>query len=90
MLPVRYEDLVADPSGEMARILAHLHLPVDMIPSALRAFEVDSQAGSPISRQEASRHNAELDASEWAAIRELIRRYPLRGIDVPAATLAIT
>jgi hypothetical protein len=88
MLAVRYEELIADPRSTLATILAYLGLPIDEVDSALRAFARDSQAGSPLSREEAASRTGEIDAHRWDVVRDLLRRYPIVGAELPAAALA--
>jgi hypothetical protein len=83
MLPVRYEDLTADPAREFERTFRYLELPVDRVQSVLPAFERDSQAGSVLSREEVGRRNVTIDERQWELVRDLVRRYPLTGGDIP-------
>ncbi len=89
ILPVRYEELVSNPADELRTILTYLDLPGGRASGALGAFERDSQAGSPLSREESSHHVVVMDEQEWEAIRQLIQRYPITAADIPTESSAI-
>jgi hypothetical protein len=77
MLAVRYEDLAADPTHGLETIVRYLGLPTDQVQSALIAFGRDSQAGSPLSREEVAHRNVTIDDRQWELVRNRVRRYPL-------------
>lgn len=89
MLAVRYEELVADPTCALGVILAYLGLPTNRVPNALRAFERDSQTGSPISREEVGQRTIRINDHQWNLVRDLVRRYPLAGADIPVASVIV-
>lgn len=89
MLAVRYEDLKAAPSRMLGIIAGYLGLPSARLGNALRAFERDSQAGSPASREEAARHTVQIDSHQWDLVLELLRRYPIVGAELPPGTAAV-
>jgi hypothetical protein len=89
IMAVRYEELIADSRRVLEAILAYLGLPVEGVERGLRAFDRDSQAGSPLSREQAARHTALIDARRWDLVRELLRRYAIRGVDIPSASMAV-
>ncbi|HEX6508899.1 MAG TPA: hypothetical protein VF221_14825 [Chloroflexota bacterium] len=89
MLAVRYEDLTSDPSRVLATILAYVGMSADMAKDALPAFERDSQAGSPISREDASWHTGEIDERQWEWVRDLVRRYPITGGEIPTTSATV-
>ncbi len=51
LLALRYNELNADPSASVARLLRFCGLPASALADALRAFERDSQAGLSIARR---------------------------------------
>jgi hypothetical protein len=89
MLPVRYEDLTADPAREFERIFRCLELPVDRVQSVLPAFDRDSQAGSVLSREEAGRRNVTIDDRQWELVRDLVRRYPVTADDISDKSIEV-
>lgn len=89
IMAVRYEDLVADSRHVLEAILAYLGLPTAGAERGLRAFDRDSQAGSPLSREQAAKHTALIDARRWDLVRELLTRYAINGADIPSASLAV-
>jgi Sulfotransferase family len=89
MLAVRYEELIADPSRVLATILDFLGLPIDGIQRGLRAFARDSQADSPLSREAVAANAVEIDSGRWELVRDLVRRYPVTGADIPALGLLV-
>jgi hypothetical protein len=89
MLPVRYEDLVARPRETMEMILAYLGLPASRVDVALRAFERDSQAGSPLAREEVIDADAHLEPEHWDLVRDLAGRYPVLDVALAEKTLAV-
>jgi hypothetical protein len=88
MLAVRYEELVAQPSRVVERILQYLGLPIEQVSSALRVFERDSQAGSPLSREVAAGHGVQIDDRRWDLVRDLVRRYPIVDADIPGGSFS--
>ena len=89
MLAVRYEDLLADPSRMLATILAYLGLLTSHVDRGLRAFDRDSQAGSPVSREESANRRVDIDDRQWDLVRDLVRRYPFPHGDIPGSSVAI-
>lgn len=89
MLTLRYDDLASDPSGTLETIMTYLGLPAEKVQRALAAFERDSQAGSPFSREEAAQHIGGIDDRQWESIRDIMRRYPLMGSDIPRESLML-
>lgn len=89
ILAVRYEELLAHPGFEMDRILAYLGLAHDRVPDALRAFQRDSQAASPLSRESVAQRLITISGQQWALVRDLMRRYPLAGPDIPAGSMVV-
>lgn len=89
MLAVRYEELMADPPHVLESILAYLGLPTDRVQSGLRAFERDSQAGSPVSWEEVAHRAVQIDGHRWKLVRDLVQRYPIVGADIPDTSLAL-
>lgn len=89
ILPVRYEDLVADPARTLGAILTYLDVPTDGVRVALRAFERDSQEGSFLSQAEAARHAGAITDAQWESVRDLLRRYPLAADTFPAESMAV-
>lgn len=89
MLPVRYEELVSDPSHTLQTILAYLGLPTDSVQGALLAFDRDSQAGSPLSREEAARRTGEIGDRQWQLIHDLVRRYPFTSDGILKGSVAV-
>ncbi|HZU14725.1 MAG TPA: sulfotransferase [Chloroflexota bacterium] len=88
ILPVRYEELRADPTGMLTKIFTYLRLPNDEVERALRAFARDSQAGSPLAREELAGHASDIDRRSWELVDELVRRYPIGRVPIPAATFS--
>lgn len=89
MLPVRYEDLVGRPREIMSGLVAYLGLPASSVDAALRAFERDSQEGSPLARAAVGDRDDRITPEQWALVRDLVERYPLPFGDVPEATVAV-
>jgi hypothetical protein len=89
MLAVRYEELVEDPSRVLRSVLDHVGVPGQDVQAALRAFERDSQAGSPLSREAAAQRSEEITDSTWDSVRDLIRRYPVPASDIPKECLVV-
>lgn len=89
MVPVRYEDLVARPREMMEMILAYLALPGSRVDVALRAFERDSQAGSPLARDEVIDPDARLEPEHWDLVRDLVGRYPLMDVTLAEEAFAV-
>jgi Sulfotransferase family len=89
ILGVRYEELSAEPRRVLEGVVEYLGLPMDRVENALKAFQHDSQLDSPLSRQEAATHTAEIDAHRWDLLRNVVRRYPVAGIDIPSASVAL-
>jgi len=48
---IRYEDIIADPETNMRCILRHCELPEVSAVNGLRALDVDSQLGTPLSSE---------------------------------------
>jgi len=48
---IRFEDIMADPESNMRRILRHCGLPEQSAVKSLRALDVDSQSGTPLTSQ---------------------------------------
>lgn len=88
-LAVRYEALLADPRRALATVLAFCGLPVERAGECLRAFERDSQAGSPLSRESAAERRSAIGADRWARLAALVRRYGSGDPVLPAGALAI-
>jgi hypothetical protein len=89
ILPVRYADMVADPPRTLDTILTYLAVPAGTVPAALRAFERDSQAGSFLSREEASRRPGTITDEQWESVRNLLDRYPIPPDTLPPESTAI-
>jgi hypothetical protein len=89
MLPVRYEEVVADPCVTLTTVLIALHLPSDRVDLALRAFTKDSQAGSPLSREQATGRSATIEAPRWELVHNLVRRYPVASFGIPPSSVDI-
>lgn len=89
ILPVRYEDLVRDPSGNLDAIFTYLDLPADRVEDALQAFERDSQAGSFLSREEVGYRSDSISAEQWLLIRALLQRYPLPPDTIPSESMTL-
>ncbi|GAC1471440.1 MAG: hypothetical protein PVSMB7_23180 [Chloroflexota bacterium] len=89
MLPVRYEELIADPPRVLGGILTYLGLSANGMHSALRAFHRDAQAGSPLAREETAHRAVHIDDHRWALVRDLLRRYPVSGVDLVAASFIV-
>jgi hypothetical protein len=82
ILPVRYEDLNADPVREFKKMFRYVGPPIDRVQSVLPAFDRDSQAGSVLSREEVGRRNVTIDDRQWGLVRDLVRRHPVAGGDL--------
>jgi hypothetical protein len=89
MLAVRYEELVADPPRVFGTILTYLGLPGDWVQRAFGAFDRDSQAGSPLSREEAARRRATVDDHQWELVRDLVGRYPFACGDISSKSFEV-
>jgi len=89
ILAVRYEALLANPALELERILGYLGLAGDRAPIALRAFQRDSQAESPLSRESVAQRPITISDQQWALVRDLVRRYPVVGADIPAGSTVV-
>ena len=50
VVAVRYEDLVANPTESIRRILEHCRLPVELVEAARRGLDFDSQRNSPLAK----------------------------------------
>jgi hypothetical protein len=89
MLPVRYEELVERPAEVLGAVLAYLGLPLTGVNPALRAFARDSQAGSPLARDEVVDPDARLEEQHWNLVRALLQRYPLMEAGLAEGAMAV-
>ena len=89
MLAVQYEDLLAYPSRMLTAILVYLGLPTSHVERGLRAYGRDSQAGSPVSREESASRTVDIDDRQWDLVRHLVRKYPFAGGDIPDSSVEI-
>jgi hypothetical protein len=78
VLAVRYDDLNAHREKVLSGIFAYCGLPVSGVKEALRAFEQDAQAGTPLAREDAKRGNAlRLSEQQLADIHDVLQRHPV-------------
>lgn len=89
MLPVRYDELVERPREIMGTVLAYLGLSLSGVDAALRAFARDSQAGSPLARDEVVDPEVQLDEQQWELVHDLMQRYPLLGTGLVEEALTV-
>lgn len=66
-LAVRYNELTADRTGVVARLLRHCGLPNGALAQAMRAFERDSQEGTAIARSNRAASYTEANAARFLA-----------------------
>jgi len=81
---VRYEDLVAHPLEMCRTVLEFCHLPVSLAELAVKAFEVDSQRNSMLSRS-VLKHikEAEITPQIKAELNGLLKKYGMPLIGEP-------
>ena len=81
---VRYEDLVAHPLDMCRIILEFYHLPVSLAELAVKAFEVDSQRNSFLSRSILGRiEEAEMTPQIKRELNGLLKKYGMPLIGEP-------
>lgn len=71
---IRYEDLQQNRDAVLERILDLSRLPRAALPSMLRAFESDAQAGTAFARDDDRGNTLALPASQQATVRKLLSR----------------
>lgn len=72
-----YEDLKARPRETLTALFGHCGLPLNQVPSALAAFEQDSQQGTFFAREQAEHSNRQSWGKEQIArVRSLLVRHP--------------
>jgi len=79
---VRYEDLVARPLDMCRVVLEFCHLPMSLAELAVKAFDVDSHANSPVARSAIGHFKEpQLAAESKAEINEILKKLgvPLIG-----------
>jgi len=76
ILPVRYEDLSANPRAVTAKVLDFCAIPNVDLDEFGDLFRKDSQAATPLSRQALKQVSWELDPTDLAAIRQVIAGEP--------------
>jgi hypothetical protein len=78
VLPVNYTDLNADREPVISAIFAHCGLPVAEVPKALRAFDRDAQAGTPLQREIPTEGNRlRLTDAQQQDIANILRQHPV-------------
>ena len=81
---VRYEDLVARPLDMCRVMLEFCRLPVSLADLAVRAFDIDSQRSSPLSKLNIGRlKEAEMTPQTKAKLNELLKKFDLPPIGEP-------
>jgi hypothetical protein len=76
ILPVRYEDLLADPRRTLTELLTWCSLPIDDLDALLATFATDSQAGTRLSR--ANRPEiAPLTPEDYTQARAVLAEHPV-------------
>lgn len=78
VLVVGYDDLNAHRERVLSGIFTYCGLPLVGVKKALRAFERDAQAGTPLAREDAARGNAlRLSDKQVADIYDVLKRHPV-------------
>lgn len=77
ILPLRYETLTAFPEATMRAVLEHCRLPETGLEDALRAFGEDSQADTPLARNELAKRSFEMTDAQIRDIRLALAARPL-------------
>ena len=76
-----YEELTDNPHGMLTELFSACGLPVSEVDAALKAFEQDSQAGTPLSRENTRRDGEDFVLPKHEAeIEAIIREFPQVGI----------
>lgn len=84
MLPVRYEDLLAEPEATLHRVFDQVGLEAHLVEVGARALARDSQAGSMLARDALGQDGgAELGDREWEEVRTVLQQHPLDLAGVP-------
>lgn len=77
-LAVRYDDLNGHREAVVRKIFAYCGLPVSNVARALKAFEKDAQAGTPLARENATKGNAlKLSNQQLADVYNVLARHPV-------------
>ena len=74
---VRYEDVQGRRDATLRKVLASLGLPETALPSMLRAFETDAQAGTKLARDAGRGNTLKLPEDQQATVRKLLTKQPL-------------
>jgi hypothetical protein len=77
MLPVRYEDLKANPELVIRKIFDYCGVAVANMNSLLDVFHQDSQAKTPVSRDQLKQVSWELDPDDIAIVQSVIAKQPI-------------
>lgn len=77
LLPVRYEDIKANPELVIRKIFDHCRVTVANMNNILDVFQRDSQAKTPISRDQLKQVAWELDPDYFAIIHNIIAEQPI-------------
>lgn len=78
MLPVRYEDLTADPAGSVHAVLDWCDLPTDVVDKVVETFATDSQTGTALSREaRAAAAPSAPTPEDHAALRAVLAEHPV-------------
>jgi hypothetical protein len=76
ILPIRYEDLVAEPRDTLVALLTWCGLPTDGVDAVLATFGADSQAGTTLGRA-GKAEQPPLDEEDYAQARAVLARHPV-------------
>lgn len=77
-LPIRYEDIQAEPRSTVERLLAYCGLPADRLDDVYDTFSTDSQEGTALSRASRRRKPAPaLSPDDYAAARAVLAEHPI-------------
>jgi hypothetical protein len=76
ILPVRYEDLVAEPRATLVELLTWCGLPADGVDAVLATFGADSQEGTQLGRANKAEVQR-LDEDDYALARAVLADHPV-------------
>jgi hypothetical protein len=74
--PIRYEDLVAEPSATLVELLTWCGLPADGVDAVLATFATDSQEGTQLGRDNKAAVQP-LDEDDYALARAILADHPV-------------
>jgi hypothetical protein len=78
ILAVRYTDLNAHREEARRKVFTYCDLPVSKVKEALKAFERDAQAGTPLAREDAKQGNTlRLSDEQLADVYDVLQRHPI-------------